>query len=66
MEKGEGDDVVLAHACDKKAVVTYSKLNPERRKPDEPRQKIHPRCTSHDTPAARKAAPEQGYERTEL
>jgi len=58
--------VVPERKCGRPAVATYSKLNPQARRPDEPKFMVHPMCDTHDTPKAQKAAPEQGYERTEL
>ncbi len=64
-KKSDGE-IIPAHKCGNVAVATYSRLNPERRHPDEPRQLIHPRCSIHDTPAAQREAPQQGYVREEL
>ena len=64
--KNKADEIVPGHPCGRTASVTYSKLNPRRRHPDEPRMLVHPRCDTHDTPAAQRAAPDQGYERIVL
>lgn len=65
-KKNKADEVVPEHLCGQKATATYSRRNPKRRQPDQPEQIIHPRCSTHDTPAAQRAAPEQGYVRESL
>jgi len=65
-KKDKEDKVIPEHQCGRKALVTYSKTNPKRRQPDEPRLLVYPRCDQHDTPAAQREAPQQGYVREEL
>jgi hypothetical protein len=62
----EAKEETPVHECSHTATVTYSKTNPRRRQPDEPKLLVYPRCSTHDTPAAQREAPKQGYERTEL
>ena len=60
-----GDEISGYHVCDKRAVVMYSRLNPERR-PNEPKILRYPRCKTHDTPAARSRMGLDGYDIEEL
>lgn len=52
--------------CGNEAVAVYSRLNPRRRQPDQPRILTWPACKSHDTPRRQAAATKQGYDREEL
>jgi hypothetical protein len=66
-EKVKDGEVIRPEGpCGKQAVAIYSKLNPKRRQPDQPRFLTYPACRVHDPPGRQKQAKETGYEREVL
>lgn len=53
-------------ACARPAVAVFWRKNPKRRQPAEPLDLTYPSCKTHDTPARRRAAKDQGYEVDDL
>jgi hypothetical protein len=66
VQDGEDDEAQPVYECGRAAVTVFTRPNPRGREPDQPMLLRYPRCTRHDTDAARRTAIERGYGIEEL